>query len=400
MKILLLAPHPFFQERGTPIDVMLVLRVLTRRPGTRVDAVVYSEGSDIDLPNLRLFRIRPTRFTRGIRPGFSWKKVLCDLQMFFKARALTRREGYDLVHAGEESALIALVLKVRYGVPYVYDLDSSIAQQVVEARPSLRWLAPILSRVEATAIQRSLATFPVCNALAELCEAAGSRKTVTLHDISQLEDPDAPPSGWIRRLLGLAPDDVIVLYSGNLEPYQGIDLLLESFSLAAAADPHLHLIVVGGMEEDVERYRRKAERLGIAGRAHLLGPRPVDELGDSLAEADILVCPRIRGRNTPMKVFPYLHSGKPLLATDLYTHTQVLTGAEALLAAPEPTAFARGLLRLAQDPALRAEIGRNGRALVERNHTFEAHARRLNEAYDWLEEGRAGSQSRRNLKSV
>ena len=53
MKILLIAPHPFFQERGTPIDVNLVIRVLTGRKNTHVDAVVYNEGSEVDHPNFK-----------------------------------------------------------------------------------------------------------------------------------------------------------------------------------------------------------------------------------------------------------------------------------------------------------------------------------------------------------
>ena len=56
MRILLLAPHPFFQNRGTPIDVLLVLKVLVERENTHVDLVVYNEGEDVELPNLKTYR--------------------------------------------------------------------------------------------------------------------------------------------------------------------------------------------------------------------------------------------------------------------------------------------------------------------------------------------------------
>lgn len=383
MNVLLLAPHPFYQERGTPIDVFLVLRVLSMRPGTAVDVLTYNEGSDIDLPNVRVHRIPAHRFLSGIKPGFSKRKLACDAMMFFAARRMVRERRYDLVHAGEESVFIAMYLERRFGIPYAYDLDSSIAQQMVEQKGWLRPLASRFDRIERGAIRRAMICFPVCNAIAALCKAAGARKTVTLHDISQLRDPGAAPTGRLRRELGAR--GMILLYSGNLQPYQGIDLLLESFCIALDAAPDLTLAVIGGVPERVETYRRKARELGIDRRCFLLGPRPYDELDSYLAEADVLACPRICGINTPMKVFAYLHSGKPVLATDLPTHNQVLTSAEAFLAPAEPAGFAAGMVRLARDPALRERLGRAGRAFVEKGHTFAAHRLRLMEAYDWIE---------------
>ena len=53
---------------------------------------------------------------------------------------------------------------------------------------------------------------------------------------------------------------------------------------------------------------------------------------------DILVSPRIRGTNTPLKIYSYLRSGKPIVATDLLTHTQVLSPDVARLVAPDADA--------------------------------------------------------------
>ena len=147
----------------------------------------------------------------------------------------------------------------------------------------------------------------------------------------------------------------------------------------------MDLVIIGGVEEDIGLYRSKAKGLGIDGKTHFLGPKPFDQLDSFLAEADILVAPRIRGINTPMKVFPYLHSGKPVLLTDNYTHNQIFTSREAFLAPSQPEGFAEGILRLVENPALRERLGRDGRDFVEKNHTFDAHRKRLNGLYDWLE---------------
>lgn len=382
MRILVLAPHPFYQDRGTPIDLDILLRALARRPGAQVDAVVFAEGEDRSYPNLTLHRVPATPFTRRVRPGFSLRKLLADALLFWKAWRLVRRHRYDVVHAGEESVFFAMAFRRLHGIPYVYDLDSSIAQQMVEQMPRLGPLASLFDRLEGAAIRSALATAPVCNALRDLCRMRGARRVVTLHDISQLEEPDAAPSGALQREAGT--ERRILLYVGNLEPYQGVDLLLEAFAHAARRTGAVDLVVIGGVEEDVRRYREMAERLGIGERCHLLGPRPFEALDRYLADADILVSPRIRGVNTPMKVFPYLHSGRPLLATDLPTHSQILTSEVAYLARPEPDAFAKAIVELAEDGALRARLGGAGRAFVERNHTFPAHQRRVDELYDWI----------------
>lgn len=389
MRILVLAPHPFFQERGTPIDVEILVRALGARADTAVDLVVYAEGEERSYPNVAIHRGADWPWARGVRPGFSARKLLADALLFWKALSLLRRRRYDVIHAGEEAAFLALFFSWVFRIPYVYDLDSSIAQQMVESRPRLSFVARWLDRAEALLIRRAVATAPVCNALGDLCRARGAKKVVTLHDISQLKDPDAPKSGALAREVG--SDRLLLVYAGNLEPYQGIDLLLEAFALAAERTDAVDLVVIGGVPEDVEHYTRRARELGIADRAHLLGPRPFGELDRLLADADILTAPRTRGVNTPMKVFPYLHSGRPVLVTDLPTHSQILTPEVARLAPPEPEGFADAIVELAGDAALRERLGRAGRAFVEKEHTFAAHQRRVDALYDWVESQISGA---------
>jgi glycosyltransferase involved in cell wall biosynthesis len=383
MRILVLAPHPYHIVRGTSIDLDLLLRVLCARPGTQVDLVCYADGADPGYANLRIHRIAGPAWTRGTKPGFSLRKLACDLLLARSAWSLLRRERYDVIHADEEAAFLAILFQRLYGVPYVYDLDSSVAQQLVEKYAWLRPLSRLLDALEAAAIRRALATAPVCNALADLCRSRGSAKVVTLHDISQLARPDAPRTGKLAA--EVSSSRLFLLYAGNLESYQGIDLLLDSFALAAQRSQRMDLVVIGGDPDDIARYRARAAALGLEGRAHFIGPRPLEVLDGYLAEADVLVAPRIRGVNTPMKVFPYLHSGRPVLVTDLPTHSQILTPEVAMLAPPEPEGFAQAILRLVDDAELRARLGARGRAFAEANHTFPAHARRVNDLYDFVE---------------
>ena len=87
----------------------------------------------------------------------------------------------------------------------------------------------------------------------------------------------------------------------------------------------------------------------------------------------MLVSPRSRGKNTPLKIYQYLRAGRPIVATDLLTHTQVLDATVAGLTDATPEAFGGGILRVLGDPA-RAARGRPGaRALAETRYTYEAY---------------------------
>jgi glycosyltransferase involved in cell wall biosynthesis len=164
----------------------------------------------------------------------------------------------------------------------------------------------------------------------------------------------------------------VVMYVGNLETYQGVDLLLESFTLVQRKTDCVDLVIIGGHLSDIEKYKMKAREEGIYGKVHFLGPKPLKRLPEFLAEADILVSPRIRGNNTPMKIYSYLHSGKPVLATALLSHMQVVNDRVAMLAEPTAEAFSNALLRLLEDADLRMRLGAAGKQLVIDEYTYSA----------------------------
>lgn len=381
MHILVLAPHPFFVDRGTPIALDILLRALSKE-GHEIRALCYHDGEERSYDGVTLYRAGP-RWLGHVGPGMSLKKLAADIYLVVAALGLVRRERPDIIHAGEEAVFIALLLKRWLGIPYIYDMDSGLAEQTVSKWAFLRPFRRTLDRAERTAIREAVAAAPVCDALADLARDRGAPFVETLYDISQLSSPGRKPTGHLRRSLDI--QGRILLYVGNLERYQGVDFLLESFSEAAADGLPVELVIAGGERRHIRRYEAKSRSLGVSDRVHFIGPWPATRLGELLAEADILVSPRITGSNTPMKIFPYLHSGKPLLATDLPTHNQVLDETVALLAPPEPEGFGRAIRLLVENPELRHDLGQAGLTFVEKNHTFEAHRRRVRHLYEYVE---------------
>ena len=383
MKILLLAPQPFFQARGTPIAVRLVLEFLSSR-GHQVDVLTYHEGSDVEIPNCRIARIPRLPGVHNIRPGLSLKKILCDVAMLVSCARMMRRTRYDLVHAVEESAFIAAALQPFTGVPYVYDMDSSLAEQLIDAFPALKLADPLLRRCEAIAVRRSAGVLTVCAALQEI-----ARRYAPDTPVGRVEDTTLlAPANGSNGAKHLPPETAgapVAMYVGNLEHYQGIDLLLEGFRHTLEQMKQARLVIVGGRKDDIDRYGQRADALGIRQAVHFLGPKPVSDLADLLREADVLVSPRLKGTNTPMKIYSYLDSGTAVLATRLRTHTQVLDDHTAYLVDPEPEALGTGLATLLKDDSLREGLAARAKDHVRREFTPEAAARKLEAFYSAIE---------------
>jgi len=85
-----------------------------------------------------------------------------------------------------------------------------------------------------------------------------------------------------------------------------------------------------------------------------------------------------------MKIYSYMEAGKPILATAIKSHTQVLDESCAELVAPEPKSFAEGLARLMLDAQRRERIGHAAHDKVEREFSLPVFRKRLLGAYEKL----------------
>ncbi|MFH0782044.1 MAG: glycosyltransferase family 4 protein [Pseudomonadota bacterium] len=376
--ILVIAPQPFFQNRGTPIAVRLLVEELARL-GHDVHLLVFHEGEEVTIPGVSLHRIPAIWGIKNIPPSLSLKKIVCDIFMFFKAIGLIRRHRFAVIHAVEESAFMAMGLKMIFGIPYIYDMDSSLAQQIVEKFSFFKPIEATLQFCERLAIKGSCGVVAVCRALEDIALACAPEKLIVrLEDISLLNDT-ASSDEVLRKSLRISGP--IMLYVGNLEKYQGIDLLLQSFQLALRQGCHGNVVIIGGAAETITAYKKYAEELQVSEHTYFCGPRPVELLGHYLAQADILLSPRITGNNTPMKLYSYLDSGKAVLATNLPTHTQVLNEDFACLVEPVKESMAAGMAKLLDNPELCLSLGEKGRGVARENYSLAAFRAKLGNFY-------------------
>lgn len=382
MRILMIAPEPFFEARGTPFSEYHRIRALTDL-GHTVDLVTYPFGRDVPLPGLRLHRSWRPPFVRRVKIGPSLAKVPLDLLLALKALHVALKWKFDYIHSHEEGGAIGLVLSRMLRLPHLYDMHSSLPEQLSNFKFSRsRLLVGAFRALERLMVSRSASVIVICRHLEEVARAIAPGAHVVLIENAPGSGNANATSGAldVRAVTGVPAGAPMVLYTGTFEAYQGLDLLFAAMRRVLEQAPDTHLVLAGGHADQIERARRDAAAIGIGASVVFAGERPAEEIPVYLEAADVLVSPRSRGKNTPLKIYQYLRSGTPIVATNLLTHTQVLDATVAELTDPTPDAFAAGILRVLGDGARGSALGQAALALANTRYTYEAYVERTREA--------------------
>jgi glycosyltransferase involved in cell wall biosynthesis len=387
MHILMIAPEPFFEPRGTPFSEYHRIRALLEL-GHTVDLVTYPFGGDVTLPGLRVFRCRRPPFITNVRIGPSLAKVPLDLSLAVSAFRRAVGGRYDAVHSHEEGAAIGLLLSAALGVPHLYDMHSSLPQQLANFKFSrsrlLRWA---FERFERIAVRRSRVVIVICAELERLVREIAPAASPVLIENAPGAGAVAEHGGReaVRAEFRMPPAAPVVLYTGTFEAYQGLDLLFDAARRVVAARPDVTFLLAGGRPDQIAAARADAAARGLGNRVVFAGERPADEIPRFLDAADVLVSPRSRGTNTPLKIYQYLRAGRVIVATRLLTHTQVLDDEVAILTEPTADGFAAGILEAVSDPVRAAAIGARAGQLAESKYSYEAYLGRTREALSRLQ---------------
>lgn len=387
MRILMIAPEPFLEPRGTPFSVYHRIKALIAM-GYEVDLVTYPLGKEISLPGLRIYRIPALPFIRKVKIGPSPAKIPLDIMLFAVASWRLCQFRYRYIHTHEEAGAMGALLSLLFGCKHLYDMHSDLAQQLSNFSFTR---SPLLIRAVETIqkwiIHRSHIVIAICSDLQHAVKRYAPDKPVFLVENMAIDEnlPTASKqeADLLRQELELG-DGPVLLYTGTLEFYQGIDLLLQSAVEVLKDFPLARYVIAGGQPEQVQQYQLMAQKLGIAQAVRFIGQRPIEEIPRYMVLANILLSPRSEGTNTPLKLYTYLRSGKPILATRIYSHTQILTPDIAMLVEPTPGELAQGTLALLQDTALAQRLGAKGKKVAEERYSWTAYLEKNRQAYEAL----------------
>jgi glycosyltransferase involved in cell wall biosynthesis len=393
VRVLMIAPEPFFEPRGTPFSVYHRARALGRL-GHEIDLVTYPIGQPVSLERVTIYRTWRPPFIRRVKIGPSLAKLPLDALLFLRACGLLLRRRYDCVHTHEEAGLFGAIFSALFRLPHIYDMHSDLAQQLVNFQfTRSRLLIGLMRAVERLIVRSARVVIVICPELQETVDALAPGKPAVLIENTAVAAEEAERGAdeaalagalaRLRREMDLAEGaGPILVYTGTFEPYQGLDLVVRSMPQVLSAFPGAIYVLAGGRPDQVAALATLADGLGVRHALRLPGQRAPEEMPAFMQLADILISPRSEGTNTPLKIYSYLHAGKPLLATNIRSHTQVLTPDVAVLVDPTAEALAAGARALLGDAPLRGRLAHNARVLARDKYSYETFLARTSQTYD------------------
>jgi len=385
LRIAMVAACPFPLPRGTPIRIHRLAEALARR-GHDVHVVAYHLGDALPDPLFRIHRIsgRWLGLYRKTSPGPSYRKLAVLDPLL--ARELSRcieSCRMDLVHAHHYEGLIVGRLARPKGIPLVYDAHTTLETELPYHSLGLpsklkRGIGRFLDRRLPPLADHTIA---VSEGVRERLTRAGTDPASITVVVNGVEVESFQPRGGAQRSEQGAGT---VIFTGNLAPYQRIDLLLQAFSRVRARRPGARLLIVTG--SSFEPYARAARELGIE-EGVTVRDEPFERVPALLAGADVAVSPRTDGDGVPQKILNYMAAGKAIAAfagsagpiDDGRTGICVDGGSA--------DALAGAILRLLEDGALARRLGDAAREEVIRHRSWDAAAARVEEVYARLLDG-------------
>jgi glycosyltransferase involved in cell wall biosynthesis len=384
--VLVLAPTPFFADRGCHVRILEEARSVLPL-GAELRLVTYHIGRDV--PGLPVERIAAVPWYGKLEAGPSWHKPYLDLMLLYKAFQVARTFKPHLIHAHlHEGAFIGALLKKLLRVPMLFDCQGSLTGEITDhgfvRQGSL--LQKCFSLLERWINRNSDFIVASAGPTIELLKADGvptARLKPLMDGVDTRVFAPAPREAvaQLRQRLELPVKRPVVGFLGLLNSYQGVDLLLEAAALLKAQGARMHFLVMGFPEGG---YREEAERLGIAEMVTFTGRVPYEEAPLYLSACDIAVSPKISLSEANGKLFNYLACGLPTVVFDTPVNREIL-GDDALYAKfKDPVDLAYAIGRLAGDHELREELGQRGRERAEREHSWEERGKELMRIYRGL----------------
>ena len=372
-KVLMIAPTPFFSDRGCHVKILEELKTLSRH-GLKVVLVTYHIGRDIK--NIDIRRIIKIPWYNKLDAGPSIHKYYLDIILAIKALFVAARFKPDIIHAHlHEGVFVGRIVKFFLRRPILADYQGSMTGEMLDHgfidKKSLSyrfnfWLEKTINKWPDKIIFSSTQASEYLIKNFDI----SPRKVATFIEGTNTEDfhPDYDISG-LRKELGLPEDKKIVDYLGVLTKYQGIDLLIERIPGIIKKYPGVHFLIVGYPDED--HYRRLSEKLGVKEYITFTGRVRHQDAPKYLNLGDIGVSLKLSKTEANGKLFGYMAVGLPCIVFDSPTNREILGEVGVYADYNDRGSFIKKTLYLLNNEKEAKKIGRLSRKRVLDNFTWE-----------------------------
>jgi len=323
IKILVVAPTPFFSDRGTHIRILEEALALEKL-GHQITIATYHIGKDIHNEidtKIDVRRIRRLLFWyKKIEAGPDWQKIILDLMLIRKAFYLARTQKPDIIHGHlHEGVLIGwIVQKLLWwrNIKLVADFHGSLTKEMVSHGYLKNGLTHIFRSVEKTI--NNLGDYAVSSSgegLQDILSARENRNCeVVLDGVNLNSFAGSRSKDEIRHELELPKDRFIVGYTGGLVSNKGIDYFLDAIKLVLERRPDTFFLIGGFPAHQVEKF---IETNNFQKSIRLISPLDYFRLPEVLQACDVAVDPKDSDvQQASGKMLNYMAAGLPIVCFD------------------------------------------------------------------------------------
>ncbi len=361
LKLVHVVAMPFPANQGTAATIRELIYALYKR-GHEIHVVTYYEGQDIALPEIQVHR-NPRFVKRSDRlfVGFDKTRPFSDLILMFKALQVVLKVRPDIIHAHHhEGAVAAFPYRLITRIPMVYHCMASMEEELpLYIKP--KFITSKLGRFLDGFIPRlSNYSVAVSEDLADNIRKSGFPKVSYLPMIVDTSTIIGGNGTKFRERYNLNGNPV-VLYTGVVDEFQGIDNLLKSMTIVAREMPSAKLILAASIPNEIQfnKHVALAQELGLMNSIVFLESFPFHELIHLIAASDVTAIPRGECAGFPMKLLNYMAAGKPVAA--MRGSAKILEDGKNGLVADTWEELGEKILLLLKNKELSRKLGEAGR---------------------------------------
>lgn len=389
-RIAMVAACPFPANHGTP-GAIRELSLALAGLGHEVHIITYPMGDAFDAPGIHVHRVPQGPLSSEIKIGPSWERMVLDVYLVPTLISVIRKHKLEVIHAHNYEATIAgAMAKWATGRPLVYNGINSMADELPTYGLGPKAVAALLGRALDHVVPRTAdVSMLLSEELKDYLLSLGLRREsmVVVPPGITPADFECDDWEWVRRKHGLCANRPVVMYTGALERFQRLDLLIQAMPAVLREHPEATFMLVNNIPNAAAKRELEAMAtdLGVAERLLIVESVGFSELPAYLAAADVTVIPRPTCPGFPIKLLNAMAAGKAIVSFE-GSAKAICHGYNGYVARGERVdELAAGISLLLREPETRRMLGERARRSVESVYDWNTLAEGIVQVYAQVE---------------
>lgn len=349
MKILMIAPTPYFADRGAHVQIYEQANSL-QNLNHEVRIVTYGIGRDTS--NIHTVRCWTPKYYRKLEAGPSLTKIFLIFPLIYTTIREIRKFDPDVIHAHlHEGALIGKIVSLYRKVPTIFDYQGSLTLETKQYLPSVTYkLFGWILRILETRINSWFVIVTQSESMKnKLLENPYKVKSVhNIHDgVDVNRFKPAVIDADLANSLGVRIESTRFIYMGYFAEHQGFEILLKAMKIVLAEIPDSQLILLG--YPMTQYYLKVIDELGLSKNIVYVGKVDYFKAHHYLSLGSIAVAPKISLTEGDGKIYNYMSMGMKIVAFDRPTSREILEDAAIYAQETNSKSLADSMIRATTD---------------------------------------------------